>query len=93
MSKEKVTLTLDTPLLERLRRAVGARSLSAAVDAAVASHLARLEHLAAVDGWLAELEEEHGPVPPDAARWAADVVSEWESGLTTKPSDSDAAAR
>jgi hypothetical protein len=31
----------------------------------------RRHHLAAVDEWLAELELEHGPVPPDTLEWAA----------------------
>jgi hypothetical protein len=39
----------------------GARSLSAAVDSAVAAYLANWRHLVAIDDWLAELEREHGP--------------------------------
>jgi hypothetical protein len=54
MAKEKVTLTLDAAQLEELRRISGARSLSAAVDSAVAAHLARWRHLRAVDDWLAD---------------------------------------
>ena len=56
MSKEKVTLTLDTARLKELRNLVGSRSISAAVDDAVSAHVLRLRHLTAVDDWLAELE-------------------------------------
>jgi hypothetical protein len=79
MAKEKVTLTLDAPQLEELRRLAGARSLSAAVDSAVSAYLDKWRHLAAVDDWLAELEREHGPVPPETLEWAAQVVQQWES--------------
>ena len=78
MAKEKVTLTLDAGQLEDLRRITGARSLSAAVDAAVAAYLARLRHLASVDEWLAELEREHGPIPSETLDWAAKLVDEWD---------------
>lgn len=82
MPKEKVTLTLDSKHLSELRSLVGARSLSAAVDRAVAAHLTRLRHLDAVDEWLAELERDHGPVPPETLEWAALVVGRWSEGRT-----------
>ena len=47
-----------------LRDLVAARSPSAAVDSAVRADLAHVKHLDAVDEWLAELEREHGPLPP-----------------------------
>ncbi len=78
MAKEKVTLTLDADTLAALRKIVGPRSLSAAVDAAVAERVARLQHLAAVDTWLAELDQAHGPVPPETLEWAARLVDEWD---------------
>jgi hypothetical protein len=77
--KEKVTLTLDAETLEELRSLVGARSLSAAVNASIGAHVARLRHLQAVDDWLAELEREHGPIPVEAREWAARQVDRWES--------------
>lgn len=88
MVKEKVTLTLDAGNLAELRTLVGARSLSAAVDQAVRSHLARLEHLAAVDAWLGELERDHGPIPPETLEWAAQLVGQWEdeAGRSTRSS-------
>ncbi|MBW3604002.1 MAG: CopG family transcriptional regulator [Actinobacteria bacterium] len=79
MPKEKVTLTLDADAVHALRQLVGARSLSAAVDDAVRAHLAKLQHLAAVDEWLVELEREHGPVPPETLEWAAQIVDRWTS--------------
>ncbi len=78
MAKEKVTLTLEAATLASLRTLVGPRSLSAAVEAAVAERVARLQHLAAVDTWLAELERAHGPVPPETLEWAARIVDGWD---------------
>jgi hypothetical protein len=85
MAKEKVTLTLDADRLQELRRAVGSRSLSAAVDNAVAAYLARMRHLDAVDDWLAELEREHGPVPSQTLEWAAQLVEQWDAAKANRP--------
>ncbi len=85
MAKEKVTLTLDGDQLAELRQLVGARSLSAAVDGAVAAHLARLRHLVAVDEWLAEMEREHGPIPDETLEWAARLVERWDAERATRP--------
>lgn len=82
MVKEKVTLTLNTARLRELRALAGSRSLSAAVDDAIAAHLARLQHLAAVDDWLAEMERAHGPVPSETLEWAAQLVDRWESACS-----------
>jgi hypothetical protein len=82
MGKEKITLTLDSGQLDELRRIAVARSLSAAVNNAVAAYLAKWRHLAAVNDWLAELEREHGPVPPETLEWAAQVVERWEVART-----------
>ena len=78
VAKEKVTLTLDAAALQELRSLVGQRSLSAGVDAAVGAYVARLRHLAAIDEWLAELELEHGPVPPETLEWAHQLVADWD---------------
>jgi hypothetical protein len=83
MAKEKVTLTLDADQLAELRSLLGARSLSAAVDAALRSYTAKVKHLAAVDEWLAELECDHGPVPPETLDWAAQLVDRWEAERRT----------
>jgi hypothetical protein len=84
MPREKVTLTLDSANLEELRALVGPRSLSAAVNRAVGAYVSQLRHLAAVDEWLAEMEREHGPVPPETLEWAARVVDDWESRRTER---------
>jgi hypothetical protein len=78
VAKQKVTLTLDAENLAVLRSLVGSRSLSAAVDAAIVERLARLPQLAAVDEWLAQLDAEFGPVPPETLEWAARLVDDWE---------------
>ena len=80
MARAKVTLTLDAEQLEALRARVGARSLSAAVDSAIQAYVARVRHLTAVDSWLAQLEREYGPVPPETLDWAARLVDQWASG-------------
>lgn len=73
-----MTLTLDRDHLEELRKLVGARSLSSAVNAAVGAYVARLRHLSAVDEWLAEMERAHGPIPLETLEWAARLVDDWE---------------
>ena len=78
MAKEKVTLTLESGNLAALRLLVGSRSLSASIDRAIAAHVARMKHLAAVDEWLEELEQAHGPLPPKTLEWAAKLVADWE---------------
>ncbi|MHB8328458.1 MAG: CopG family transcriptional regulator [Acidimicrobiales bacterium] len=80
MARQKVTLTLDGDQLEELRTIAGARSLSAAVDSAVAAYLGKWRHLAAVDDWLTELEREYGPAPTETLEWAAQVVERWAAG-------------
>lgn len=84
MARKKVTLTLDSDRLNELRERLGARNLSASVDSAVRAYLDRLRHLAAVDDWLAELERDRGPVPPETLEWAAKLVEDWESGRTKR---------
>ena len=79
MAKEKVTLTVDVEQLAELRRLVGARSMSSAVEQALAEYLAKVRHFAAVDEWLAEMEREHGPIPQERVDWAAQVFRDWET--------------
>lgn len=85
MAKEKVTLTLDAGNVAALRTIVGARSLSAAVDRAIAAHVLRLKHLAAVDQWLEELEREHGPIPAGTLEWAGQLVDTWAKRARRSP--------
>ena len=84
MAKEKVTLTLDSDQLAELRSLVDTRSLSATVDDAVAERLARLRHVRAINEWLEELADEHGPIPQDALDWATGVYDEYEASLAAK---------
>ena len=84
MAKEKVTLTLDSATLAALRKLVGTRSLSAEVQRAVAERVAKLEHLAAVDEWLRELDALHGPIPTETLDWAAKHVDEWTAAQTKR---------
>ncbi len=79
MAKEKVTLTLDADKVEELRSLVGARSLSAGVNAAIDAYVQRMRHLVAVDAWLAEMEREHGPIPGETLEWAARQVDRWQA--------------
>src|SRR5438045_508099 len=79
MAKEKVTLTLDAVNLAALRSLLGARSLSASVDAAITAYVARIRHLSAVDEWLSELDRAHGPVPAETLEWAARLVDTWDT--------------
>jgi hypothetical protein len=78
-SQEEVTL--DASEVEELRRVAGARSLSAAVNSAVAAYLAKWRHPTAVDDWLTDLECEHGPVPAET----------WSGPPTSSPSPPDSA--
>jgi hypothetical protein len=78
MPRQKITLTLDAAAVAELRRRVGARSLSAVVDQAVAAHLDHLRHLSAIDRWLAAMEREHGPVPKAALDWAEAQIEAWD---------------
>lgn len=84
MPREKVTLTLDSVVLQELRALTGARSLSAAVDNAILAYAARVRHLAAVDEWLAEMERENGPVAPETLEWASRLVEDWDSAATKR---------
>jgi post-segregation antitoxin (ccd killing protein) len=55
----KVSVTLPIGLLERIRGRVGTRSLSSYVAEAIEAE----ERRSALRAWLAEQEEEHGPIP------------------------------
>jgi len=79
MAKEKVTLTLDSAKLQELRALVGRRSLSASVDEAIETYVQHKRHLGAVDEWLAELEQAHGPVRTETLEWAARLVDQWDA--------------
>jgi Arc/MetJ family transcription regulator len=77
MPTEKVSLTLDQSLLAEARETVGTRGLSSFVNTALARALQR-ERLTS---YLAELEQEHGPIDQ---RTLDQVRDEWPAGNTTK---------
>jgi len=81
MPKEKVTLTLDSERLAALRELIGRSSLSAEIDEALAAHLERLRHFAAVDEWLVELEAADGPLPDDLRAWAGAEFDAWQQSV------------
>jgi hypothetical protein len=57
----KVSLTLPSSLLDRIKGRVGARGVSRYV----AQTLEAQEHRDALRAWLNGQDEEHGPVPAD----------------------------
>jgi hypothetical protein len=68
--KEKVSITLDKPLVDEIRTQFGGRALSASINELLYAALAQ-EHLAEL---VDEMEQEAGPVSPEAyervlARW------------------------
>jgi hypothetical protein len=69
----RVNVTIPDDVIERAR-AVGL-NVSQVASAALAEELDRREKIAALDRYLAALEAELGPVPPEeaaeAAAWAA----------------------
>ena len=79
MAKEKVTMTLDTETLAALRRLVGRRGLSAAVNDAVTNHVKKLEQFAMIDSALAQREAKYGPIPPEVLDWAEKVWVDFEA--------------
>jgi len=50
-------------------------------------------HFAAVDEWLAEMDAEYGPVPPEIQAWATRLVDEWAEMVATRRSDRDISAQ
>jgi hypothetical protein len=79
MGKLKVTMTLDAETLAALRRLVGRRGLSAAVNDAVTVHVKKLEQFAKLDSALAQREATYGPIPQDALDWAGKVWADFEN--------------
>lgn len=57
----KVSVTLPSPLLERIRARVGARGVSRYVAQALEAE----ERREALRAWLAAQDAEHGPVPAE----------------------------
>lgn len=60
--KTKLSLTLDEAAIAELRKRVGSRGLSSAVNQAVIAEVERLRRAEALDRWLGELDETDGPI-------------------------------
>jgi uncharacterized protein (DUF4415 family) len=68
--KEKVSITLDKPLVDEIRAQFGGRALSASINELLYAALAQ-EHLAEL---VAEMEQEAGPASPEAYER---VLAQW----------------
>ena len=68
----KVSVSLPSPLVERIKQKAGARGVSGYV----AHALEQEERREALRGWLADEDRRHGPVPDEVMR---EVRREWLS--------------
>ena len=66
----KVSLTLPSPLLERIKGRVGTRGVSHYVAQALEAE----ERREALRAWLSDQDAEHGPVPAETLE---EVRKEW----------------
>ena len=69
----KVSLTLPSPLVERIKAKVGPRGVSRYVAQALEAE----ERREALRAWLAGRDAEHGPVPPELME---EVRQQWLGG-------------
>lgn len=70
MGKRKITVTVEESLVDTVQ-SLGTESLSAVVNAALASEVERRARAAALGAMLAEWDAAFGPVPDEAAAAAA----------------------
>jgi len=66
----KVSVSLPSPLVERIKQKVGARGVSRYV----AHALEQEERREALRAWLADQDRQHGPVPDDVMQ---EVRRQW----------------
>ena len=69
----KVSVTLPSPLVERIKQKVGSRGVSRYV----AHALEQEERREALRGWLADQDRQHGAVPDDLMK---EVRQQWLAG-------------
>lgn len=81
MAKRKITVTVDEDVVEQVKL-LGAESLSAVVNDALAAHIERLARRAALRELLESWEEQFGPVPEADAAAAGGAFDELD-GLAT----------
>lgn len=78
MPMEKVSITMDSETLRKVRARVGRRGVSAFIDDSVRL---RLQH-DRIRKWLREMDEKYGPVPEEVR---AEVRREWEATRPQPP--------
>jgi hypothetical protein len=83
MAKRKITVTVDEELVESVQ-ALGAESLSAVVNEALASEVQRRARAAALGRLLAEWDATYGPVGTEAAAAAAAAFDDLDA-VTVEP--------
>jgi hypothetical protein len=84
MAKRKITVTVDEELVEGVR-ALGAESLSAVVNEALASEVQRRARAAALGRLLADWDATYGPVGPEAAAAAAAAFDDLDAVAVEPP--------
>ena len=90
MAKRKITVTVDDDLVEFVR-GESDESMSAVVNAALASHVDKLRRRAALAALLAGWDETLGPVSAEDAAAAAAAFDDLDAG-TAPPGHSITAA-
>lgn len=84
MAKRKITVTVDEDLVESVQ-ALGAGSLSAVVNEALAAEVERRARAAALGRLLAEWDATFGPVSAEAAAAAAAAFDDLDAVAVTRP--------
>jgi hypothetical protein len=79
MSKRRITLSLDEDVVEALE-AWGARSLSAAANAALREAVAKEAHHRALLSWLDELDQRFGAPTAEDRTEASQLLDDLELG-------------
>lgn len=90
MAKRKITVTVDEELVEHVQ-ALGAESLSAVVNRALADEVDRRARNAALRRLLAEWDEAFGPVDDDELQRARAMLDDAD-GLVARPEPDTPAA-
>jgi hypothetical protein len=84
MAKRKITVTVDEELVEAVQ-ALGAESMSAVVNAALADEIDRRSRAASLARLLEHWDERFGPVGADAATAAAAAFDDLDAAGNAEP--------
>jgi predicted transcriptional regulator len=84
MAKRKITVTVDEELVESVQ-ALGAESLSAVVNEALAQEVERRARAAALGRLLADWDAAHGPVATEEAAAAAAAFDDLDAVAVKEP--------